>query len=93
MLSDKERQVVECFAAERAALAEAAQSPAAPATSITHAEIKALRKDAERYRWLRDDAFKQSDDCFFEAGRLFARHQGDSFDVAVDADMAKERQS
>ncbi len=30
MLSDKERQVVECFAAERAALAEAAQSPAVP---------------------------------------------------------------
>ncbi len=27
MLSDKERQVVECFAAERAALAEAAQVP------------------------------------------------------------------
>ncbi len=120
MLSDKERQVVECFAAERAALAEAAQSPdvlvvgevvewqyrrlspeeftgqpasllewqrvipylsqsnekrleellayrshgkacyeiralvVQPTTSITATELQRLRKDAERYRWLRD---------------------------------------
>ena len=52
-------------------------------------EIERLRKDAERYRWLRDDAFEHSDDCFFEAGRLFAGHQGDSFDVAIDAAIAQ----
>lgn len=58
---------------------------------LQNKQFDALRKDAERYRWLRDDAFKHSDDCFMEAGRLFAGHHGDSFDVAVDAAIAQEQ--
>lgn len=48
-----------------------------------------LRKDAERYRWLRDDAFENSDDCFMEAGRLFAEKNGVAFDAAIDAAIAQ----
>ena len=54
-------------------------------------ELERLRKDAERYRWLRDDAFEHSDDCFMEAGRLFAEKHGVAFDEAIDAAIAKER--
>jgi len=61
----------------------------APAASITAAELEALRKDAERYRWLRDDAFEHSDDCFMEAGRLFAEKYGVAFDKAIDAAVAQ----
>lgn len=43
------------------------------------------KKDVERYRWLRDDAFEHSDDCFLEAGRLFAEKHGAAFDEAIDA--------
>jgi hypothetical protein len=43
------------------------------------------KKDAERYRWLRDDAFEHSDDCFLEAGRLFSEKHGAAFDEAIDA--------
>ena len=48
-----------------------------------------LRKDAERYRWLRDDAFEHSNDCFMEAGRLFAEKHGVAFDEAIDAAIAQ----
>ncbi len=53
-------------------------------------ELERLRKDAERYRWLRDDAFEHSDDCFMEAGRLFAEKHGVAFDEAIDAAIAQE---
>ena len=56
------------------------------------ARLELVEKDAERYRWMRDDAFKHSDDCFFEAGQLFAGHQGDSFDVAIDQAMEQGKQ-
>lgn len=54
-----------------------------PAHSITEAQLERLRKIEERYRWLRDDAFVHSADCFMEAGRLFAEHHVDSFDAAI----------
>ena len=47
--------------------------------------LMAAERDAERYRWLRDDAFENSDDCFLEAGRLFAEKHGAAFDEAIDA--------
>lgn len=47
--------------------------------------LMAAERDAERYRWLRDDAFEHSDDCFLEAGRLFAEKHGAKFDEAIDA--------
>lgn len=49
------------------------------------AACESAEKDAERYRWLRDDAFEHSDDCFLEAGRLFAEKHGAAFDEAIDA--------
>jgi len=66
-----------------------------PATELASLREKAamvdeLRKDAERYRWLRDDAFEHSDDCFMEAGRLFAEKHGVAFDDAIDAAIAQE---
>lgn len=56
------------------------------------AELERLRMDAERYRWLRDDAFEHSDACFMAAGRLFAEKHGVAFDEAIDAAM-QERKS
>lgn len=47
--------------------------------------LMSAERDAERYRWLRDDAFEHSDDCFLEAGRLFAEKHGAKFDEAIDA--------
>jgi len=49
----------------------------APTTCITQAELDALRKDAERYRWLRDGEKS--------AGTGMT-------DEAIDAHIAKERQ-
>ena len=68
--------------------------PAAELASLREkaAEADELRKDAERYRWLRDDAFEHSNDCFMAAGQLFAEHHGATFDAAIDAAIAQERQ-
>jgi hypothetical protein len=57
--------------------------------TVTERERDELRKDAERYRWLRDDAFEHSNDCFMAAGQLFAEHHGATFDAAVDAAIAQ----
>ena len=69
-----------------------ASIPAADLATLREkaAEADELRKDAERYRWLRDDAFEHSDDCFMEAGRLFAEKHGVAFDEAIDAAIAQE---
>lgn len=47
--------------------------------------LMSAEMDAERYRFLRDDAFENSDDVFLEAGRMFSELTGNRFDNAVDA--------
>lgn len=62
----------------------------APAEHITRAELEALRRDAERYRWLRNEAFSQSDNTANDAAYLFLSH-GDDFDAQVDSAMQEKK--
>lgn len=50
------------------------------------AECEALRADAERYRWLRDE----SDWEISEAGASMQDWEPDEMDAAIDAAMAKD---
>jgi hypothetical protein len=55
----------------------------APTTSITQAELDALRKDAERYRWLR---MKGAHSDAVDKVHMF----GPKLDRAIDAAIAQE---
>lgn len=64
------------------------------------ARVEANRRDAERYRWLRNEAHPDRDDtglCVGEQdfntwGKPFTRHfSGDKLDAAIDAALAAER--
>jgi len=62
------------------------------------AKLAAAEKDAERYRWLRDDAY-HSDPENGCAWAVFGSHHGDAvpchgteLDEAVDAAIAKEKE-
>lgn len=60
------------------------------------AEVEALRKDAERYRWLRkteswEDAMMGIRDLWIVSSREeVANTDGDFLDAAIDAAMSKE---
>lgn len=49
-------------------------------------EIQALRKDAERYRWLRSDDSADIVDCLDFSGVV----DGQELDAAIDAAMEKQ---
>lgn len=72
------------------ACAECEQAPLAPLLADAAAEIRMLRKDAERYRWLRvcdanqEDAVMIRGDCFDRDELL----SGTKLDAAIDAAMA-----
>ena len=51
------------------------------------AERDALRKDAERYRWLRDPASKDAYDTFAAA---YFNAGPEGMDAAIDAAMAQQ---
>lgn len=57
-------------------------------------EIAALRKDAERYRWLRDNMVQDGDDYdgFMSTRNLFPRgnEYPGNLDAAIDAAMAQK---
>lgn len=55
--------------------------------------INALRKDAERYRWLRDDAHDWDDAKIINlyAGPDFERATGEELDAIIDIEMAPKR--
>lgn len=77
-----ENEVVEAswvgWQAGRAALA------AAPVQAVPEAELEALRKDAERYRWLREQCSHKGT----EGSRIAANEYGMDWDAAIDAAMA-----
>ena len=58
-----------------------------------HAEVEALRADAERYRWLREESGKRPDFYSGEANWMVSRSQGgmgqnffgEKIDAAIDA--------
>ena len=50
------------------------------------AEVEALRADAERYRWLRDNKFKHNGHCLALIGPILWE---ETLDAAIDA--AKEK--
>jgi hypothetical protein len=49
-------------------------------------ELAALRKDAERYRWLRDNANEQWEVCFDDCGRNLLG--GDRLSQRIDAALS-----
>ena len=65
-------------------------------TLLTEAadEIERLRKDAERYRWLRDAKTDWSDAriVMLYAGPDFDRMAGDELDAAIDAALQAKEQ-
>lgn len=67
-----------------------------PTTSITAAELDALRKDAERYRWLREQAWNKSELCVvrFPKDAVKLGHVCPSFwrlDSFIDAAIEDEK--
>jgi septal ring factor EnvC (AmiA/AmiB activator) len=48
-------------------------------------ENEALRKDAERYRWLRDDKNQLSEDDICVSDSSFTAYFKDDLDAAIDA--------
>ena len=71
-----------------------AEHDAAMAAQIED-ELAALRKDAERYRWLRQDECIADWDAAgvleLYAGPDYSRKNGESLDAAIDAAMAPKR--
>lgn len=56
-------------------------------------EAERLRRDAERYRWLRDEAHDWEDAtiiCLY-AGPDFERATGEELDAIIDIEMAPKR--
>jgi uncharacterized protein YehS (DUF1456 family) len=51
------------------------------------AGLNALRKNDQRYRWLRDNANEHWDACFDNSGRHLL--EGDCLDAGVDAAMTR----
>lgn len=72
---------------EGAPLEEDAKAAAAELRRL-HAEVEALRADALRYRWIRDQGHKGGGDFYFRATGQIPR---DALDAAIDAAMAKEQ--
>lgn len=62
----------------------------APTTSITAAELDALRKDAERYRWLRYNASYSIHEMLFGKPAFITTHKESDLDEAIDAAIAAE---
>ncbi|MEN6547397.1 MAG: hypothetical protein ABFE07_15275, partial [Armatimonadia bacterium] len=56
-----------------------------PTTSITDAEFERLRKDAERYRWLRYNASYSIHEMLFGKPAFITTHKESDLDGCIDA--------
>ena len=68
-----------------------------PKTSITAQELATLRKDAERYRWLREQSWDAGELCIVSQPKHAVKLGHDCpslfrLDDAIDAAIAQERQ-
>lgn len=74
-----------------------------PCNSITAAELDALRKDAERYRWMRDKShsletrqydkgIRNGPSCYHKVEGIRELKYEDALDAAIDAAIAGEKQ-
>ena len=62
------------------------------ANSVLTAEIEAERKDAERYRWMRDGEMDHTPSVRVREWRQIGSLYGDRLDAAIDAEMAANKE-